>query len=149
MGKEKLSKGDINDIESMTQEIAHLESQLDSKEEELIVIKKKLETFENNDQKEAAQKAKETLEIEFEEKLNQELANLEEKLKKTHKDELEVLKEKKNDEMLLRMEELRQKMVDSSQLSVDRLKVKLEKEQCQKLVQKEEEMKMKFERELL
>ena len=40
-------------------------------------------------------------------------------------------------------------MVDSSQLSVDRLKVKLEKEQCQKLVQKEEEMKIKFERELL
>lgn len=148
--KEKLSKGDGNDIESMTQEIAHLKSQLDSKEEELIVIKKKLETVEaSNDQKEAVEKAKETLEIEFEEKLNQELANLEEKLKKTHKDELEVLKENKNDEMLLRMEELRQKMVDSSQLSVDRLKVKLEKEQCQKLVQKEEEMKIKFERELL
>merc|ERR1719219_187194 len=70
-----------------------------------------------------------------------ELAQLEDKLRKEHNKEMEALKERKNEEMLTRMEELRQKMVDSSQLSVGRLRVKLEKEQEQKISLKEEEMK--------
>ena len=60
----------------------------------------------------------------------------------SYHEEIEALKEQKNEEMLTRMEEMRQKMVDSSQLSVGRLKIKLEKEQDQKILKKEDEMKI-------
>ena len=55
------------------------------------------------------------------------------------------MKKSKNEEMLQRMEEVRQKMLDSSQLSVERMKTKLEKQQLQRLVEREQELKNNFE----
>merc|ERR1719398_552216 len=46
--------------------------------------------------------------------------------------------------MLQRMEEVRQKMLDSSQLSVERMKTKLERQQLQRLAEKEEELSVNF-----
>ena len=53
--------------------------------------------------------------------------------------------EQKNEEMMSRLEELRQKMVDSSQTSTERLKAKLEKEFNARLAVKEEEMRKQLE----
>ena len=47
--------------------------------------------------------------------------------------------------MMSRLEELRQKMVDSSQTSTERLKVKLEKEFSARLVAREEELQKQLE----
>ena len=46
--------------------------------------------------------------------------------------------------LLQRMEEVRQKMLDSSQLSVERMKTKLERQQLQRLAEKEEELRVNF-----
>ena len=58
---------------------------------------------------------------------------------------VESLAEQKNEEMMSRLEELRQKMVDSSQTSTERLKAKLEKEFNARLAVKEEEMRKQLE----
>eukprot|EP00092_Neocalanus_flemingeri_P034467 GFUD01037478.1.p1 GENE.GFUD01037478.1~~GFUD01037478.1.p1 ORF type:complete len:1402 (+),score=479.73 GFUD01037478.1:84-4289(+) len=147
--KEKVMKGEGEKVESLIEEISVMKKQLDEKELELNDLKRKTELMEvTHSGQEENQKKVETLEADFQERQKTELSQLEEKLREHHRKELEALKESKNEEMLTRMEEMRQKMVDSSQLSVGRLKTKLETVQNQKILQKEEEMKARFNLEL-
>ena len=147
--KEKLTKGEVNKVDSLLEEVIALKKKLDAKEVELNELNTKNALLEvTKHDKEDNDDIVQTLTAEFQERQATELAQLEDKLRKDHKKEIEALKEQKNEEMLTRMEEMRQKMVDSSQLSVGRLKIKLEKEQDQKILKKEDEMKLKFEKEL-
>ena len=50
----------------------------------------------------------------------------------------------KSVEMLERMEEVRQKMLDSSQLSVERMQTKLERQQLSRIQEREEELRAAF-----
>merc|ERR1712098_1022650 len=84
------------------------------------------------------------MEAEFNEKLASEVAKVEAQLNKDHANTMEQLKESKNEEMLQRMEELRQKMLDSSQLSLERMKSKQERMMLQRLTEKEEQLKATF-----
>lgn len=147
--KEKLTKGEGSKVDSLLEEVIALKKALNAKEEELNELKTKNALMEvTKHDKEDNSDIVQTLTAEFQERQATELSQLEDKLRKDHKNEMDTLKEQKNEEMLTRMEEMRQKMVDSSQLSVGRLKIKLEKEQEQKLLKKEDEMKLKFEKEL-
>merc|ERR1712106_1130017 len=146
---EKLIKGEVGKVESLLEEVSNLKKQLDEKALEVSEFQRKAELIDvTRCDKEEKEKIVETLEADFKERQALHLTKLEEKLREEHRKELEALKESKNEEMLQRMEEMRQKMVDSTQLSVGRLKTRFEKEQNQKLVEKEVEMKAKFEVEL-
>jgi len=147
--KEKLTQGEGGKVDSLLEEVISLKKQLEEKELQLNDLKTKtdLMAVTEHDKKEN-EKSMEALIVECHEQHSNEIAQMEDKIKKEHIKEMEALKERKNEEMLQRMEELRQKMVDSSQLSVGRLKIKLEKEQEQKFILKEDEMKVKFEKEL-
>merc|ERR1712106_693620 len=146
---EKLIKGEVGKVESLLEEVSNLKKRLDEKALEVSEFQRKAELIDvTRCDKEEKEKIVETLEADFKERQALHLTQLEEKLREEHRKELETLKESKNEEMLQRMEEMRQKMVDSTQLSVGRLKTRFEKEQNQKLVEKEVEMKAKFEVEL-
>ena len=167
--KEKVNKEDNDQITNHMARISDLELKLKVKEsemvEELKLREMDLKVKEMDYMKQIEEKDKELdhlnrsresssesfrsdrteiLEAEFSEKLAAELARAEERLKNIHKKEMEELKESKNEEMLARMEEVRQKMLESSQLSVERMKTKLEKQQMLKLCEREEELKASF-----
>ena len=131
--KEKQIKIENQQQKALSSDIEHLKLKLKSKETEIGDLQAKINHIDED-----------LPGADFDEKLSLELTKAEDRLKATHKKDLEELKQRKNEEMLQRMEEVRQKMLDSSQLSVERMKTKLERQQLQRLAEKEEELRVNF-----
>ena len=97
--------------------------------------------------KEEKEKIVQILEAGFSERQRVALHEIEANLKASHQTELQDIQASSNEEMCARLEELRQKMIDTSQMNLQRVVEKKEKNWQAELMQREAELKEQFDEE--
>jgi len=148
--KQQIQTGELSKLTDLEGEVVTLRIKLAEKKDTCVELETRAQRLEAETEeriKEEKEKIVQILEAGFSERQRVALSHLETNLSTAHRNELEETLKKDKEDMCSRLEELRQKMIDSSRINLERSLEKKEKEHRELTRVREIELRAQFDEE--